>query len=245
MKNILHGKSTRSTALVALTSLTLLGSANAAVIFSEDFEATPTTTAGLDALGATYGGTRYIFGLVGTDFVSSGGVFTLDVLTENGAYSNGINNVDSGGAGVGIGGRFYASMGRAQTTAVDTTQSFMTGTDYSLSFLHYRASNSPTGGRAVTAEIFDDNGVLATATFAAVDINTSAETRVLNYTATGAELGNIQIRFTADDVAQSNDNFYSTAIDNISLTATAVPEPASTALLGLGGLAFLMRRRKQ
>ncbi|MEZ7957082.1 MAG: PEP-CTERM sorting domain-containing protein [Rubritalea sp.] len=33
-----------------------------------------------------------------------------------------------------------------------------------------------------------------------------------------------------------------TSIDNFSITA--VPEPSSTALLGLGGLALIMRRRK-
>jgi len=32
--------------------------------------------------------------------------------------------------------------------------------------------------------------------------------------------------------------------DNISLTAVAVPEPSTTALLGLGGLALILRRRK-
>lgn len=33
-------------------------------------------------------------------------------------------------------------------------------------------------------------------------------------------------------------------IDNITLTGTAVPEPSSAALLGLGGLALILRRRK-
>ncbi|MGJ8657925.1 MAG: PEP-CTERM sorting domain-containing protein [Akkermansiaceae bacterium] len=35
-----------------------------------------------------------------------------------------------------------------------------------------------------------------------------------------------------------------TTLDNINLTAAAVPEPSSTALLGLGGLALILRRRK-
>lgn len=33
-------------------------------------------------------------------------------------------------------------------------------------------------------------------------------------------------------------------VDNVTLNGTAVPEPSSTALLGLGGLALILRRRK-
>jgi hypothetical protein len=32
--------------------------------------------------------------------------------------------------------------------------------------------------------------------------------------------------------------------DNLTITGTAVPEPTTTALLGLGGLALILRRRK-
>lgn len=35
-----------------------------------------------------------------------------------------------------------------------------------------------------------------------------------------------------------------TTLDNVMLTAEAVPEPSTTALLGLGGLALILRRRK-
>ena len=40
----------------------------------------------------------------------------------------------------------------------------------------------------------------------------------------------------------ANNTFH--VFDNISITSAAVPEPSSTALLGLGGLALMMRRRK-
>ncbi|MGB0774832.1 MAG: PEP-CTERM sorting domain-containing protein, partial [Akkermansiaceae bacterium] len=40
--------------------------------------------------------------------------------------------------------------------------------------------------------------------------------------------------------AGSNDGY----ADLVSFSTTAVPEPSSTALLGLGGLALIMRRRK-
>ena len=41
--------------------------------------------------------------------------------------------------------------------------------------------------------------------------------------------------------ADNGDNNFAT-VDNVNLTA--VPEPTSTALLGLGGLALILRRRK-
>ena len=43
------------------------------------------------------------------------------------------------------------------------------------------------------------------------------------------------------NVGQSTNDAYS---DNLNLTITAVPEPSSAALLGLGGLALILRRRK-
>jgi len=38
-------------------------------------------------------------------------------------------------------------------------------------------------------------------------------------------------------------NGYLTAFDHLTLTATSVPEPATMALLALGGLAMLRRRK--
>ncbi len=56
------------------------------------------------------------------------------------------------------------------------------------------------------------------------------------------------VTFTFDftDPAKSNSLARADTMDNVVLTGTfaAVPEPSSTALLGLGGLALIMRRRK-
>ncbi|NWK57567.1 PEP-CTERM sorting domain-containing protein [Verrucomicrobiaceae bacterium N1E253] len=58
--------------------------------------------------------------------------------------------------------------------------------------------------------------------------------------ASGAELGeNIIVRIAAVGLGGNGIWF-----DAVSLEATAVPEPSAAALLGLGGLALVLRRRK-
>ena len=48
------------------------------------------------------------------------------------------------------------------------------------------------------------------------------------------------LRFQVSSNANSGNNF---ALDNFSLNGSIIPEPSSAALLGLGGLALLLRRR--
>ena len=67
-------------------------------------------------------------------------------------------------------------------------------------------------------------------TFTAVNIDLSSTTGLNNQTVVALRLDD----FKANDAM---------SIDNILITATPVPEPASAALLGLGAMAFLIRRR--
>ena len=52
----------------------------------------------------------------------------------------------------------------------------------------------------------------------------------------------VTIKFGLRDGSGGNGKTYT--LDNLNLNGTVVPEPSSTALLGLGGLALILRRRK-
>lgn len=69
---------------------------------------------------------------------------------------------------------------------------------------------------------------------------TSGDLTSLSYTVTAADLagGNNQLILRYRHSANWGET------NSVSLDVTAVPEPSSTALLGLGGLALILRRRK-
>jgi len=55
----------------------------------------------------------------------------------------------------------------------------------------------------------------------------------------------VTYRLAFADKTNTSQNLQSaTRIGDLQISAVAVPEPSSTALLGLGGLAFILRRRK-
>lgn len=69
----------------------------------------------------------------------------------------------------------------------------------------------------------------------------------LSYDNTAQTTGDVlEFRVTNIDADLGSNAWSNTAsIDNVSITASAaVPEPSSTALLGLGGIALILRRRK-
>jgi len=106
-----------------------------------------------------------------------------------------------------------------------------------------------TGGvsKIFVDEVGDDGGAQADfALGSLLDLNFTGAAMVGTWTL--LELEDADIVDNGLALASGVDSNWSFAIDNSGdnglLTATYVPEPSSTALLGLGGLALILRRRK-
>ncbi|MFC4992802.1 PEP-CTERM sorting domain-containing protein [Rubritalea tangerina] len=104
-------------------------------------------------------------------------------------------------------------------------------------------------------ENLSDNTTLATSTF---DFSNPSSTGIdiwsaddhssqvnLTYDNTAASLAGDTIALRVTQTANSGNNWLTTSyIDNISVTATAVPEPSISSLIGIAGLSLLLRRRR-
>lgn len=98
------------------------------------------------------------------------------------------------------------------------------GTDYA-----FTAAGS---GSATLTAIFTSDG---TDTFVSINDGAGAVTGTISGT---------QYSFDGLDLTGYHASTVSNGMDNISIDVTTVPEPSSAALLGLGGLALIFRRRK-
>ncbi len=110
----------------------------------------------------------------------------------------------------------------------------------------YGLYNDNSSFNSVTAQLFNltDNTVLMTSAQHIIDGTASQPTPEniddsLVYIALNSDEGDVlQIRFIENHNNTARDIF----VDNFSVTS--VPEPSTTALLGLGGLALILRRKK-
>ena len=207
--------------VAAMGSLALAAdSANAIVIFTEDFE---------DSLAPS---DNLVNNWPSTDFSTVSNMFEAGIdLASN---TDGTTLGDHFGLSTN-GGEATADLGSALSLT------FADNTTYTLDFTHF--GRDGLGGDAVTATIMTAGGsILKTVTFALVDPG-DLEIRTLSYsTSGGAEVSEgIQIRFAASTAGFGNQ----AGIDNIVLDETAIPEPSAAALLGLGGLALIRRRRRR
>jgi len=228
-------KQTHTFFLIAIGSLPLMvASSNAAVIIDgvnlgTNFTVSSTSTPGATALQ------------LGTASLTTGDTLTLS-STANGLIGQlGSSTVDINGGsfvvdriiniGNGTGGNAIITITDGIADFNDLTRIGRDGADGLLTI----------SGGAVDISgtlIFDELGGNGTINF------TTGSTGTL--TVAGEDLAGFQALYTAGDITLngSNSAAFATVFQVSGSTLSVVPEPSSAALLGLGGLALILRRRK-
>ena len=221
------------TAAITL-SLSLPASA-ASVILNGDFEA------GVDPADANWGNAATASNLPSWSFGSS-----MSVALNSGdgtlGFGNGSTNIVSSTSDVQLAFNDNVS-GTPAAANVTVSQTFATvpGITYTVAFemggIFFAANYME-----ITASVFD--GAATSGTNLGQLVEGRANTDGSGYNAP------VSFTFTADTIQSTlvfvetsgNTNSANPAIDNVSVNE--VPEPSSAALLGLGGLALILRRRK-
>lgn len=122
--------------------------------------------------------------------------------------------------------------------AVDTGHVIATGDTFDLTFHQRTFSGWDVGPDSFKAILYSTSGIIWEKTITPTLTGTWESFSENNILA--ANIGeSLHLRFVSN---AANGEFAS--VDAITLTANAVPEPTTTALLGLGGLALLLRRRR-
>jgi hypothetical protein len=218
MKNTYCNNST--TAKILAGGLMFAGSVNAATVFTEDFES---------GGGAFGGGTGGSFGAYATGDNYSGDSHTISVLSGGSFYGHTIG-VDS---------------------PVTSDAVVLTVGDANYAFSGYLAGYTSDGDfTTINVEFFSDGGgttSLGTTLLASGDVEGSSTTPSGAWNADNWSL------YTANGTVPAGTSSFrmiyggagnDTYADNLSFTVSAVPEPTSSALFGLGFLGFLARRRR-
>ena len=223
----------------------LLSASQATIVFSDDFESPVTST--------TYNVANTSQTIDTAKWVRSTSGFKAN---QNGLVSE-LNTGDAitvDGGNQAWAGRYTSNTG--VTTAFGTIGSLTTGDTITVSFdAAIDGSNSGTNISAYLV-LFDGGARNATEsdlknTFANLDQNTGQTatstwtTYNLSYVVGDATAGGAyDANMLGKDIAVRFTNRNGALIDNVVVDITSVPEPSTTALLGLGGLALILRRRK-
>ena len=215
--------------LAAIAGLALASSANAATtitVLNASFEDTDVADGTAGATPASWTGT----GAVGTqDFNTSGATGHLPVATdgEQHAYTNGTNN------GLGtlsqVTGHTIVA-GETYTLTVDVGQVHaFSGSEARIWFF------GDTGG--VGTNFAENAGIVAN------NQGLYLVDQTVTFTAGAGEAGQ-SLGVAISGGTNTDPGTRQVLFDNVRLEFDVVPEPSSAALLGLGGLALIFRRRK-
>ncbi len=114
---------------------------------------------------------------------------------------------------------------------------------YTISFSSYTIAEGEAVASVFAAADFDQSSVFASKLFKESSVDSSATAQSFDFEITEEILkktrGQVIIGFANDGGKASRTDMM---VDNVRISQ--VPEPSSTALIGLGGLALILRRRK-
>jgi hypothetical protein len=229
---------------VAMGSLT---SANAATVFATEGFETDLGVWSVGSRGTVSGNDSGLYNYNGGTGVNSPEDATNFATTGEGAFrlENGFATLESSVFDVSVGGvaesitfTFDQTVGyRTQSTRrAKVEYSNNNGTNW-YRIANFASSSSGSGSVTITeGGSYTHTGFLGTGSLNE-DLGGTGGFALYAGEAFGSQS---LVRVIFDN---KNDN-RSVFIDNIGVTTTAIPEPTTTALLGLGGLALILRRRK-